>query len=249
MDSNKQIGTAAAFAQIVWVASGLFLYMISSGVELLSISAAVFFISGLLLAPAIFGMAFYGLQGAIEPAAPVPAGAPLSTAPRTKSMLTRLLLIVEAVVIFLAANWAFETIEAYRAGVPLQYVQQRDNFDYALKAFSVAAAMEEQAKPGRESGEINADMETRLIELIEAGVTRGRAVSDNFLIYLHPELPDPYRNQLLHGYEMLAQGRRGGNLPMQTEGNDLVGKFYQEFLPTHADAILGKLGVGAKLEP
>jgi hypothetical protein len=248
MDSNKQIGTAAAFAQIVWVASGLFLYMVSSGVEFLSISAAIFFIGGLLVAPAIFGMAFYGLQRLIDSAA-VPAGAPPSSAPRTKLMLTRALLIAEAVVIFLAANWAFETIEAYRAGVPLQYVQQRDNFDYALKAFSVAAAMEEQAKPGRESGQINADMETRLVELIEAGVTRGRAVSDNFLIYLHPELPDPYRNQLLHGYEMLAQGRRNRDLPMQTEGNDLVGKFYQEFLPTHADAILGKLGVGAKLEP
>src|SRR5262245_28668201 len=149
MDSNKQIGTAAAFAQIVWVVSGLLLFMVSSGGELLSLSAAVFFIVGLLGAPAIFGIPLYGLRLLLDPVVPDLPGAS-SNAPQTKLMLTRGLLIAEAVVIFLAANWAFETIEAYRAGVPLQYVQQRDNFDYALKAFSVAAAMEEQAKPGRE---------------------------------------------------------------------------------------------------
>jgi hypothetical protein len=248
MDTNKQIGTAAAFAQIIWVVAGLFLYMISPGVALLSTSAALYFIGGLLAAPAIFGMGFYGLQRAIDSAVPVPAGAPTTNA-KARSSLASFLVIVEVIVIVLAANWAFATIEESRAGVPLRYVDQRDNFDYALKAFSVASSLEEQAKPGRESGQIDAAIETRLVELIEAGVTRGRAVGDEFLIYLHPELPDPYRNQLLRGYEMLAKGRRGGDLPMQTEGNDLVGKFYQEFLPNRADAILGKLGVGASFQP
>jgi hypothetical protein len=36
---------------------------------------------------------------------------------------------------------------------------------------------------------------------------------------------------------------------MQTEGNDLVGKFNQEYLPNRADAILGKQGVGASFQP
>jgi hypothetical protein len=249
MDANKQIGTAAAFAQIIWVVAGLFLYMISPGVALLSVTAAVFFLGGLLAAPAIFGMGFYGLQRAVDSAVPAPAGAPMADPPQTRSWLTSLLVIVEVVVIVIAANWAFATIEESRAGVPLRYVAQRDNFDYALKAFSVASDLEEKAKPGRESGEIEAAIETRLVELIEAGVARGSAVSNEFLVYLHPELPDPYRAQLLRGYEMLARGRRNGDLPLQTEGNDLVGKFYQDFLPTRADAILGRLGVGASLQP
>jgi hypothetical protein len=248
MDSNKQIGTAAAFAQVIWVVAGLFLYMISPGVALLSVSAALYFIAGLVAAPVFFGMGFYGLQRAIDSMVPVPAGSP-PDAPQRKSFLASTLVIIEVIVIVLAANWAFAMIEETRAGVPLRYVSQRDNFDYALKAFSVASSMEEQAKPGRESGNIDAAVETRLVELIEAGVARGSAVGNEFLVYLHPELPDPYRTQLLRGYEMLARGRRNGDLALQTEGNDLVGMFYQDFLPSRADSILGKLGVGAQLVP
>jgi hypothetical protein len=246
MDVNRQIGTAAAFAQIVWVAIGVFLYVTTPATSLISLSAAAFFIGGLLAAAAIFGMGFYGLQRAIDSAL-VPAGdAPVAGRSQTISRLAWLLVIVEAVIIVVAATFAFRQIETYRIGVPLQYVQQRDNFDYALKAFALANKMEEDARPARESGQIDAELERRLVEVIEAGVTRGRTVTDEFLLYLHPELPGPYRMQLVHGYEMLAQGRRNGNLPMQTEGNDLVRKFYQEFLPPRADAILGK--VGARLE-
>src|SRR5262249_40950620 len=150
--------------------------------------------------------------------------------------------IAEAVLIFLAALWAFDRFESFRAGVPVQYVQERDNFDYALKAFTVANGLEEQAKTAREAGQINSALETSVVALIELGPQRGRAVSDGFLVYLHPELPDAYRNQLLRGYEMLARGRRDGDLPLQTEGNDLVRMFYQDFLPPRADAILGKIG-------
>jgi hypothetical protein len=122
-------------------------------------------------------------------------------------------------------------------------VQQRDDFDYALKAFSVASSLEEQAKTGRETGEIDSDVETRLVELLEAGVTRGSRVTDEFLIYLDPELPQPYRTQLMRGHELLAEGRRSGDVAKQTEGNELVRTFYQDFLPPKADSILGKMGM------
>jgi len=246
MDMNKQIGTAAAFAQIVWVASGVYLYLTSPATSLLSVSAAIFLLGGLVAAPAVFGMAFYGLQRLIDGVQPVPAGAPTEGAARKASWPASLLLTAEAVLIFIVAAWAFDTFESYRAGVPLRYIQERNNFDFALKAFSVANGLEEEAKPAREAGQIDADLETRLVELIEAGVARGSTVSDEFLGYVHPELREAYRNQLLRGYEMLARGRRGGDLPLQTEGNDLVRMFYQDFLPPRADAILGK--VGARLE-
>ena len=78
---------------------------------------------------------------------------------------------------------------------------------------------------------------------MEAGVARGSRVGDEFLIYLDPALPQPYRTQLIRGHELLAQGRRSGDVAKQTEGNELVRTFYQDFLPPKADAILAKMGV------
>ena len=229
MDVNKELGTAAVFAQGVWIIAGFYLYLTTPGASLLSSSAAAFFVGGLFASALIFGMAFYGLRRGIANLSSVPAA--------------RLLPVVEAVVIFIGASWAFEQLETFRAGVPVQYVQQRDDFDYALKAFSVASRLEEQAKTGRESGQIDSDVETRLVELMEAGVSRGSRVSEEFLIYLDPALPEPYRTQLLRGHELLAEGRRSGDVGKQTEGNELVRAFYQDFLPPKADALLAKMGL------
>jgi len=230
MDVNKEIGTAVVFAQAAWILAGLYFYLTTPGAALLSGSAGVFFIGGLFVAAVIFGMPFYGLRNRI---------ASVSKGP----LASKLLPIIEAVVIFVAAGLAFEQIETFRTGVPLQYTQQADDFDYALKAFTVASRLEEQAKEGRDTGKIDSDVETRLVELMEAGVAKGSSVSDDFLLYLDPTLPQPYRTQLLRGHQLLAEGRRSGDLAKQTEGSELVRSFYQDFLPSRADAIIGKLGV------
>jgi hypothetical protein len=240
MDVNKELGTAAIFAQGAWIIAGLYFYLTTPGASLFTSSAGAFFLGGLLVSAGIFGMAFYGLRRGLASVLPVPADAPAS---RSSTVFTWVLPIVEAVVIFVAAGWSFEQLETFRAGVPLQYVQQRDDFDYAFKAFEVASRLEEQAKTGRETGQINSDVETRLVELMEAGVMRGARVSDEFLIFLDPELPQPYRTQLLRGHELLAEGRRSGDVAKQTEGNALVRTFYQDFLPPKADAILAKMGI------
>ncbi len=78
---------------------------------------------------------------------------------------------------------------------------------------------------------------------MEEGVSRGSRVSEEFLIYLDPELPQPYRTQLLRGHQLLAEGRRSGDIAKQTEGSELVQAFYQDFLPPKADAILAKMGL------
>lgn len=240
MDVNKELGTAAIFAQGAWIVAGLYLYLTTPGASLLSGTAAAFFVGGLFASALIFGMAFYGLRRGLASMSSAPVDAP---AERPAPVFASLLPVVEALVIFIAASWAFEQLEAFRAGVPVQYVQQRDDFDYALKAFSVASRLEEQAKPGRDSGQIDSDIETRLVELMEAGVERGDRVSDEFLIYLDPALPQPYRTQLIRGHELLANGRRSGDVGKQTEGNELVRTFYQDFLPPKADAILAKMGL------
>jgi len=243
MDVNKEIGTAAIFAQAAWIAAGFYLYLTTPGASLFSASAAVFFVGGMFAAAPIFGMGFYGLRRGIESASAVPAGGPAS---RMRSVSAWLLPIAEAIMIFVAADWAFQQVETFRAGVPVEYVQERDDFDYALKAFSVASRLEEQAKPGRDSGQIDADIETRLVELMEAGISRAHGVSDAFLNYLDPELPQFYWTQLVRGHELLVEGRRSGDVAKQTEGNELVRAFYQDFLPTRADAIIGKMGLQAQ---
>jgi hypothetical protein len=243
MDLNKEIGTAAIFAQVVWVVVGLYLFLTTPGSTLFSGSAGVFLVGGSFLAAGIFGMGFYGLRRALESALPAPAGAP---APRTAPIFEWVLPIVEAFLIFIAAGLAFEQLETWRTGVPLEYVQQRDDFDYSLKAFSVASRLEEEAQVGRNEGKINGEIETRLVELMEMGVAKGGGVSDEFLNYLDPTLREPYRTQLLKGHQLLVEGRRSGDTAKQTEGNELVGKFYNDFLPPKADGIFSKLGVSAQ---
>lgn len=243
MDINKELGTAAIFAQAAWIIAGLYFYMTTPGASLLTGSAGIFFLGGLFLSAVIFGAAFHGLRRGIAGVAPEAAE---GSTERPSPLFTWVLPTIEAVVIFVAAGWAFEQLETYRTGVPLQYVQQRDDFDYAFKAFEVASRLEEEAKTGRETGQIDSNVETRLVELMEAGVARGASVSDEFLIYLDPELPQPYRTQLIRGHELLAEGRRSGDVAKQTEGNQLVRTFYNEFLPPKADSILAKMGVQAQ---
>jgi hypothetical protein len=241
MSVNGQIGTAALFAQIVWIACGLFLYLTVPGASLFSGSAAAFLIGGAFAAALVFGMPFHGLQRAIS--GETVAQGRIAPARRQHIASAWLLPILEAILIFIAAQFVFDRLETFRAGVPLAFVQERDLFDGSLKSFSAANTLEEQAKPEREAGRIDPDTEAKVVAFMEDGVRRARNVSDAFLSYLHPELPQPYRTRLVKGYELLVEGRRTNDLAKQTEGNDLVRSFYTEFLPLRVDAILEKMGL------
>jgi hypothetical protein len=241
MSVNSQIGTAALFAQIVWIACGLFLYFTVPGASLFSGSAAAFLIGGAFAAALVFGMPFYGLQRAMPGDTVAQTG--ISTARRQNIASVWLLPALEAVLIFIAAQFVFDRLETFRAGVPLAYVQERALFDGSLKSFSAANTLEEEAKPEREAGRIDPDTEAKVVAFMEDGVRRARNVSDEFLSYLHPELPQPYRTQLVKGYELLLDGRRTNDLAKQMEGNDLVRSFYTEFLPPRVDAILERMGL------
>lgn len=241
MDVNKDIGIAAVFAQGVWVVSGLGLYLTVPGTALFSTSAAIFFLAGIFVGAPALGLAFYGLRRAATRVLPVPADAPMADAQEPN--WTWLLTVVEAIVIFIVAGLSFEQIESMRAGVPVQYIAERNEFDTSLKAFSAANELEEEAKAARASGQADAEIEDRIVLFMEVGIMRSQGVSEPFLAYLHPELPQTYRTQLIRGYGLLIEGRRAGDLAKQTEGNELVRRFYDEFLPTRTDAILAKMGV------
>lgn len=244
MDVNKEIGTAAAFAQAIWIVTGVILYLTSPGTELISSSSAFFFLAGIFVVAPLCGVAFYGLRRAT--AKDAQEDAPSTPAAKPSPMLLWALPLAEAVVIFVVAGFAFESVETFRAGVPVEYASERDLFDGSLKSFSAANNLEAEAKKGRESGQIDANVETRVVAFMEDGIRRSKNVGDPFLTYLDPELPDRYRGQLVKGYEMLVEGRRTGDVAMQTAGNDLVRQFYEDFLPTRADAILAKLGLKAE---
>jgi len=242
MDVNKEMGTAAAFAQVVWVAAGLFLYSTTPGATLFSGSAALFILGGMFASALLFGMGFYGLRRLAPQTVSVPAGVSTQRATRTNASFVWLLPLAEAVMIFIAADWTFQRLETARVGLPIEYARDRDSFNAATAAFANANRLEEQAKPKREAGQSDPELETRVVEVLEGGLEQARSVSDSFLAYLDPELPERYRTQMVRGYELLVQGRRTGDLTMQTAGNDLVREFYEAFLPTHIDAIVNKLG-------
>jgi hypothetical protein len=246
MDVNKDIGIAAAFAQAVWIAAGIVLYLTTPGAALLSSSAAVFFVAGMFVVAPLIGLAFHGVRRGIACAPAAAADVPTPPMFRMSSVSTWLLPVAEVIVIFVAAGWAFDQVETFRAGVPVEYARERDSFDGSLKSFSAANNLEEQAKPGREQGQVDADIEAKVVAFMEDGIARSRNVGEPFLTYLHPELPERYRTQLVKGYELLVEGRRTGDVAMQTTGNELVRQFYEDFLPTRADTIIEKLGLRAQ---
>ncbi|MSO73760.1 MAG: hypothetical protein EXQ99_01205 [Alphaproteobacteria bacterium] len=94
---------------------------------------------------------------------------------------------------------------------------------------------------GRATVEVDPAKEAQLQALIETGLEHGRKVSDGFLVYLDPELPQRYRAQVIQGHELLLQGRRTDNAFMQAIGMELLRIFYQEFMAAHGYAVLKKL--------
>jgi hypothetical protein len=101
--------TAGTWATMVWIGSGLFLYLTTKDASLLSWSALVFFVVGMFAAATIFGVGFYLLQRAIGKAlvivkTPTPS---VATAIRAIGLV---LLIIETVIVYVAASWVFHAI-------------------------------------------------------------------------------------------------------------------------------------------
>ena len=94
---------------------------------------------------------------------------------------------------------------------------------------------------GRSSGKIDPATEAKIQELIKAGLDHGRTVSEKFLAYLDPELPQHFTSQLIRGHELVLEGRQTSNVVFQQIGIGLLGQFYQTFMPSHQNTILKKI--------
>lgn len=241
MDYTAQKESAGALATITWIGAGLYLYLSTNGASLFSWSALGFFVVGMFGAAIVFGIATHVLQRGIAKLLVLFIKAPSRGIARTVTGIGWILFIAQIVVITLTANWVFHQIEPVRAALPAQYASDRDQLDAAMKAFYDANKLDQENLAGSDSAKVDPAKEAKLQVLIETGLEHGRKVSDDFLEYLDPELPQRYHAQLIHGHELLLQGRQTDNIAMQAAGIELLRQFYQEFMPTHGDAIFKKL--------
>ena len=102
--------TAGTWATMVWIGSGLFLYLTTKDASLLSWSALVFFVVGMFAAATIFGVGFYLLQLGIGKALVKVVKTPTPSVATAVRAIGLVLLIIETVIIYVAASWVFHTI-------------------------------------------------------------------------------------------------------------------------------------------
>jgi len=102
--------TAGTWATMVWIGSGLFLYLTTKDASLLSWSALVFFVVGMFAAATIFGVGFYLLQLGIGKALVKVVKTPTQSVATAIRAIGLVLLIIETVIIYVAASWVFHTI-------------------------------------------------------------------------------------------------------------------------------------------
>lgn len=106
---DRQKEQAGSWATIVWIASGLFLYLTSESASLFSWSAVIFFVVGMFAAAIVFGIAFYLIQRGIAKLLLTLIKEPT---PRVASIISSIgwvLLAIETVVIYLVASWVFRS--------------------------------------------------------------------------------------------------------------------------------------------
>lgn len=242
MDVNRDRITALAFAHFMWIVAAALPYLSTPGTTLLSFSALAFIFGGVLVAGPLFGLGFHALRSTIERTSPAPADGPAASGPKTIAMTGVLLTLLEVIVILVVAGWTFRRVETARVGYPIEYATDRAGFNAAIATLANANQLVEEAKLARETGKADSEKETQLAALIEEGLNYGRGVSDPFLAYLDPELPERYRTQLVRGYEMMLEGRRTSDPEKETAGNNLVRQFYQDYMPSRVDTILRRMG-------
>jgi hypothetical protein len=100
--------TAGTWATVVWIGSGLFLYLTTKDASLLSWSALVFFVVGMFAAATIFGVGFYLLQRGLGKALVKLVKTPTPNV--ASGSIAWVLLIIETVIIYAAASWVFHAI-------------------------------------------------------------------------------------------------------------------------------------------
>jgi hypothetical protein len=242
MDVNGDKMNALAFAHVMWILAAALPYLSTPGTALFSFSAMVLIFGGVLVAGPLFGLGFHGVRSRIGKSLVARPDGPGAPGPQTIAMVGVLLTLLEVIVILVIAAWSFRQVETARAGYPIEYATDRTGFNAAIATFANANQLAEETKLARETGKTDSEKETQLITMIEDGLKYGGSVSDPFLAYLDPELPERYRTQLVRGFEMMLEGRRTNDPATEAAGNTLVRQFYTEYMPARVDTILRRMG-------
>jgi hypothetical protein len=103
-----------AFATFVWIGSGIYLYATAEGVTFFSWSALAFFVVGMFVAAALFGLAIYLTLKFAAFEFEKLVGAPTPLAGKFLQLVSAVIGLAWGVAIFISASCAFNLIEGGR---------------------------------------------------------------------------------------------------------------------------------------
>ncbi len=109
---GKQKQAGGGFAVIVWFVSGAYLFWAHPTASIFSWQSAVYFVVGMFAAAVVFGVAFFALERGLSKLLMLVVREPSAGAASAMSFIGVVLMIVEAIVIFLTADWVINWLHA-----------------------------------------------------------------------------------------------------------------------------------------
>jgi hypothetical protein len=134
---------------------------------------------------------------------------------------------------------ALSVLDCWSSEIPSQYLNDRKHLSETFTAFNEANKLS-QVPEGITNYTFPPGVEEKIDHLLQKGLQEGKAVSDEFLDWLHPEMKHHFRNQYMRGQQLYAQGRKERNVLMQAVGNELIGRWYKQFWEKNAEKIFSK---------
>lgn len=125
------------------------------------------------------------------------------------------------------------------APVPERYDSDRDSLSAAFRAFSNATELT-QVPTGQSSMPSTPEYDEKVLRALEAGLSAGRSVRDDFLDWLHPHMREYFQGRYLAGQALYLEGLQQRDAQKQVRGIELIREWYTEFWETHSEAIASK---------
>ncbi len=123
--------------------------------------------------------------------------------------------------------------------VPSQFKEDRQHLTEAFAAFYEASELSQVPK-GMSGYTPPPGVDEKIDNLLEKGLREGDSVSDDFLNWLHPEMKRHFREELMKGERLYAEGRKESNVQKQSLGSELIGRWYGDFWKEHSEMIFYK---------
>lgn len=109
---RKQKQSGGTFAAFVWLVSGVYLFWVHPTASFLSWQSGTYFIAGMFVATIVFGVTFYLVEHGLSKTVYNLSQGGSKGAATGMFLLAVLFMIIEAVVIFLVANWTVNWLHA-----------------------------------------------------------------------------------------------------------------------------------------